>query len=919
MRKASGSGKTTEDLLAAVESMPMLPLSPRASLAARNNKVDEMSLQVMLHLNNQRVNSMARAFKREGGKVDVKEFIRIMIAHLPEYLDANDEDADVARGMAENTARHSTVGPLRSDPRDAFMKPDVVSEFAFAQGLIELFKEIDINGDQELEWAEFVSFLVEKAIVFKTDARGEINDFKQVQLRIDPQYRHRHNNPLEKMQYLPQLQQLAVMEHASPIITLYNARNGRVTTQLKDTVRGRGIPTAMCYVERHKTMVVSCADSTMVAWDMSAHVSNTLYGDKEEFGNKGPQEPSVRSAWPTPHMQTCLQWQDRHDMLYSGSTAGTIHAWTLEDREERTCMLAHNDIVMDLCDMGGLNTLASGSMDTTIGIWDTFTGVRRQELRGHKMGVASLSYSPDHRMLLSAGFDHSAMVWSPFVPRLLYTLKGHSAPLVKVQAVEGGSEVLTADCNGYFKLWDLRNFQCVQTFTYEDVGSTCPLSGFVHVPPAKTSASLGHGWWAPSSSVDATSSGFHAMGHTAAPGAPPPSSSAALAAGASDIDAAAPTVGADGWPEAIKVGCPRVIGATKRLHFFDQGDETHEAVTDIKPVSCACYNANNMTCVTTSDCDLKVWDCVTGNVKRHYRNITAHPVTALCLDDRKRKVILGDEKGNIGVFNYANGALMKKFHPHNGEVSHLIYCDATKAVISVSGSGDRFITVHDELDPERGHVLRNLNMARLHTEQVTCVTYSHATSLVATGSNDRSVGVWDFETGKLDGTLHHGAPVTTVEFMARLPLLVAADSGGVVRVWGVRMTTFKYECCFSFLHGTPEAGVLYDSVRTRREDEDHRNGVTRRMSSSTVLKSASSAKAIKNAAVFQPTIKDTVDPISHKKSKQLVAQEKAEKRAAEQLARERKEKAEAEAAGGGDTDKGKGKDKEKAAGGGGKV
>ena len=39
--------------------------------------------------------------------------------------------------------------------------------------------------------------------------------------------------------------------------------------------------------------------------------------------------------------------------------------------------------------------------------------------------------------------------------------------LVGCSTVEGTSELITADTTGLFKLWDLRNFQCIQTFTSE--------------------------------------------------------------------------------------------------------------------------------------------------------------------------------------------------------------------------------------------------------------------------------------------------------------------------------------------------------------------------------------------------------------------------------------------------------------------
>jgi WD40 repeat protein len=45
----------------------------------------------------------------------------------------------------------------------------------------------------------------------------------------------------------------------------------------------------------------------------------------------------------------------------------------------------------------------------------------------------------------------------------------HSASLVGVVAVEDKHELVTADSTGMLKLWDLRTFRCIQTFTTEHV------------------------------------------------------------------------------------------------------------------------------------------------------------------------------------------------------------------------------------------------------------------------------------------------------------------------------------------------------------------------------------------------------------------------------------------------------------------
>ena len=80
--------------------------------------------------------------------------------------------------------------------------------------------------------------------------------------------------------------------------------------------------------------------------------------------------------------------------------------------------------VMTLLPLPQINNLVSGSLDSTISVWDTYTHAELFKLRGHSKGIFSLGYNPDYRLLVSSGFDHDALLWSPFVKALVYRLRG---------------------------------------------------------------------------------------------------------------------------------------------------------------------------------------------------------------------------------------------------------------------------------------------------------------------------------------------------------------------------------------------------------------------------------------------------------------------------------------------------------------
>ncbi|CAM9908357.1 unnamed protein product, partial [Choristocarpus tenellus] len=238
----------------------------------------------------------------------------------------------------------------------------------------------------------------------------------------------------------------------------------------------------MTYCSDYHTLVTASADMTMLHWNLDDVPSIKHY--------------TLKSRWPTKHATMSMCWSTSHNLLYSGTTTGTIQGWDINARQEMVTLKGHSDIVMGMIVMKSLGNLMSASLDTSIRIWDTYTEKPVHTLLGHIKGVHSLSYSADYRCLVSAGFDHEAYVWSPFVNSLLYKLKGHSSSLVGCQAVENSPELVTADSGGVIKVWDLRNFHCVQTIQAEvdedssrnGTSNTSRTSCFMHLtlPPARS-------------------------------------------------------------------------------------------------------------------------------------------------------------------------------------------------------------------------------------------------------------------------------------------------------------------------------------------------------------------------------------------------------------------------------------------------
>ena len=262
------------------------------------------------------------------------------------------------------------------------------------------------------------------------------------------------------------------------------------------------------------------------------------------------------STWATPGVQMALAYARESKLLYSGATNGNIYSWNVNQRSLVTTLPGHSDIVMNLIILQKLNNIASASLDKSVCVWDSHTNEQILSLHGHRKGVFDLTYNPDYRLIFSCGFEHDACVWSPFVNSLVYRLKGHHASLVGCQSVDNSPELITADTSGVFKLWDIRNFQCVQTFSANLTGNE-----------NKDSSKL--------------SCFFHAR---------LPSRNAMQ-----------------------KEDDSRIYAASKMLFSFDQARVVHEATTDYFNVNWICWIDESSLIITASDRNIIIWDALIGS------------------------------------------------------------------------------------------------------------------------------------------------------------------------------------------------------------------------------------------------------------------------------------------------------------------
>jgi WD40 repeat protein len=188
------------------------------------------------------------------------------------------------------------------------------------------------------------------------------------------------------------------------------------------------------------------ADGTLRIWDAAGKQLTTL----------APADASAVYA---------LAWHPNGLTLASGHADGNIRLWaaaespavaghSVEDLSERAALRSHGGPVWALAWSPDGTTLASGSADTTIRLWDD----RLQEravLRGHTDLVVKLDWQRGGQLLASASADHSVRLWDGATNRIRAVVEGHSGSVAGVAFSPDGTALFSAGADQTVRVWDM--------------------------------------------------------------------------------------------------------------------------------------------------------------------------------------------------------------------------------------------------------------------------------------------------------------------------------------------------------------------------------------------------------------------------------------------------------------------------------
>lgn len=659
-------------------------------------------------------------------------------------------------------------------------------------GIYKFFAEIDFNGDNNMEWAEFTQFVIDKVegehnIVEEEQnnegnilSEKEILKYKRYELSQNIQDFHIHKSDIVKASYVNKTNKLLINEYNTHIIRVYNPLTGHIEHNINVNTLNDQINNSQ-FLEIKKILSYNKKYS-VISYTTTEAILAILLSNKYIlfFNTFNFRECELIFAIRTKSLQKRIWFLENHNIwITSGDKEPEDEFFYINEIDvkfeikggypiittnnmgfrTRYCTISrHRNEIYDVIEIKKPFLILTACLDGLIRLINTKDLEFLKTWKYHSSGVKHLDYNPNlenNGYIISTGFEYNINLYctdlsldSAFKGKL----EGHFVPLIDCKFINNTPICASVDEEGNIRIWDALLKICLQS-----------------IPNIKRNILV------------------------------------------------------NGLLILHKINKFIVYGNNMTFYEskYKEDQENNEVLFEENHPIKISYNKYYQQFYVATMTDIKIYDKY-GNLNKRFKKLLENEhfelgtkIRDFIFDINYRKFYVGFSNGAIIQYNAGNGSAIKiinqieyerngilyyKYH-HSKDITNLYYFYSKndldqETILLFSTSLDSTIQIYDERDYDNSIKLKtylNAHTVNKRKCEISCMDYNYYLSQLATGSTYGMIVIWNFNNMKINDIFYVNyktwgvrLDIVSLKYLGKYPLLFASYSEGICIIWSVK-------------------------------------------------------------------------------------------------------------------------------------
>lgn len=160
---------------------------------------------------------------------------------------------------------------------------------------------------------------------------------------------------------------------------------------------------------------------------------------------------------------------DGHFLAFGGGRDMNVKVWNTSNWTQVKSLPGHTDFIGMVSFHPDGRYLVSAGYDGTVRVWQTSDWSEVKILTGHRNAIFAVAFSPNGKYLATGGNDNTVRIWRCENWTEIKTLTGHKAKVVSVVFSPNGECLASGSYDKTVKIWKTEDFTEIKTLPFKDV------------------------------------------------------------------------------------------------------------------------------------------------------------------------------------------------------------------------------------------------------------------------------------------------------------------------------------------------------------------------------------------------------------------------------------------------------------------